>query len=94
VAADILVAPHHGSLTSSTWPFIQAINPQYVVFSTGYMNRFGFPKEEIVQRYQIHGAKTFNTANCGRVAFSLTKEATSINCYRNEKRGFIYKINS
>lgn len=49
--ANILVAPHHGSLTSSSEGFIRAVNPQYVLFPVGYRNRYGFPKPAIVERY-------------------------------------------
>jgi competence protein ComEC len=49
--ADVLVAPHHGSKTSSTQEFIEAVGAEQVIFTVGYRNRFGHPKEEVVQRY-------------------------------------------
>jgi competence protein ComEC len=49
--ADVVVAPHHGSKTSSTQEFIEAVGADYVIFTVGYRNRFGHPKEEVVQRY-------------------------------------------
>ena len=92
LGADILIAPHHGSLTSSSWPFIKAVQPKYVVFSAGYLNRFHFPKDEIVQRYQVNGAKTLNTATCGMIGFALTKDNITVNCYRDEQHGIDYKV--
>ncbi|MFT4942078.1 MAG: competence protein ComEC [Paraglaciecola sp.] len=50
--ADILLAPHHGSNTSSSDIFINQVRPEYVVFSQGYMNRWGFPKEQVLERYE------------------------------------------
>jgi competence protein ComEC len=48
----LLIAPHHGSRTSSSDLFLDAVQPEAVAFTAGYRNRFGHPKEEIVARYQ------------------------------------------
>ena len=48
LASDVLAAPHHGSNTSSTSPFIEAVAPSWAVFSVGYRNRWGFPAPEVV----------------------------------------------
>lgn len=71
LSATILVAPHHGSLTSSSPAFIAAVNPKNVLFAVGYRNRWGFPKPAIVQRYLDHGAKTWDTAHYGAITFHL-----------------------
>lgn len=68
----ILIAPHHGSKTSSTLPFVQKIKAQYVVFATGYLNRFQFPREEVVQRYASRGATIYDTAKTGAVMFRMS----------------------
>jgi len=52
VASEIVKAPHHGSRTSSTVAFIHAVSPQLVVASLGHHNRFKFPAEEVVRRYE------------------------------------------
>ena len=69
--ATILVAPHHGSASSSTISFIEAVYPRYVLFPTGYLNRFHFPNNKIVQRYKRLGAKQYNVAYEGAIAFKL-----------------------
>jgi competence protein ComEC len=69
--ADILVAPHHGSATSSSHAFVQAVRPSWVIFSTGYRNRYGFPRSEIVSRWQAAGAVTLNSAQTGAVEFHV-----------------------
>lgn len=71
LSAVILIAPHHGSKTSSTWPFAKAVRPQYVLFATGYRNRFHFPSAPIVQRYHILGAKELTTATSGAISFNI-----------------------
>jgi competence protein ComEC len=67
LAADILVAPHHGSRTSSTQAFVNAVDPEYVLFPAGYRSRFGFPKPDVLARYLETGAQTLDTATDGAV---------------------------
>lgn len=49
--ADVLLAAHHGSRTSSTAAFVDAVNPEVVIFSAGYANSYGHPRAEVVQRF-------------------------------------------
>ena len=48
LSSSVLIALHHGSLTSSAPKFIAAVMPEYVLFAIGYGNRFGFPKKDII----------------------------------------------
>lgn len=50
--SDVMTVPHHGSKTSSTPDFISAVAPSAVVFTAGYLNRFGHPKPVVVERYR------------------------------------------
>ena len=68
--ADYLVAPHHGSLTSSSKAFIAEVKPRYVLFPVGYLNRYGFPHKDVVQRYN-HIPK-YDTAHSGAVFVTLS----------------------
>jgi competence protein ComEC len=67
---DLLVAPHHGSRTSSSPGFIHWARPHSVVFSAGFRHHFGHPHPDIVARYRKAGAKLFNTADTGALEFS------------------------
>ncbi|MGI9293000.1 MAG: DNA internalization-related competence protein ComEC/Rec2 [Pseudomonadales bacterium] len=69
--ADILIVPHHGSKTSSTAKFIAAVQPRYAVVSSGYLNRFGHPHEDVVKRYEEEGVQLLNTALTGSISFIL-----------------------
>lgn len=71
LASRILVAPHHGSRTSSSMEFLGAVRPEYVLFPVGYLNRFGFPKGDVVKRYQSIDAKLYNSAQHGAICFKL-----------------------
>ena len=75
---DVLIAPHHGSSSSSTVAFIKAVDPSYVLFPVGYKNRFGFPKEEVVERYKKQGALRFDTANNGAITVLFYDESLPI----------------
>ncbi len=61
LASDVLVAPHHGSKTSSTEEFVQAVGAKQVIFTVGYLNRFKHPKPAIVQRYAENGAMIYRS---------------------------------
>ena len=75
LATDILVAPHHGSKTSSSIEFIKQTNPQYVLFPTGYRNRFHHPAKQIITRYQDQGRILLNTAETGAIHFSISPKS-------------------
>lgn len=65
----LLVAPHHGSKTSSSRPFIGMLKPQHVVFSAGYRHHFGHPHKDVVDRYKTLGSTLWNTASSGSISF-------------------------
>lgn len=65
LASTLLVSPHHGSRTSSTAPFVAAVKPAFVVHSAGFMNQWGFPRPEVVARYQ--GARQWVTGEAGAI---------------------------
>lgn len=71
--STILVAPHHGSRTSSGLSFIKAVDPKYVLFPVGYLNRYHFPNDRVVKRYKYINAELFDTANFGAIEFKITK---------------------
>ncbi len=69
---DVLIAPHHGSNSSSTSQFIKTTSPDYVVFATGYRNPYGFPDEKVVSRYKEFGSDLVNTASRGMITFKFS----------------------
>ena len=82
--SSVLVAPHHGSATSSTAAFVQAVQPKWVLFATGYRNRFGFPRPQVVARYAAAQARLRSTADCGAVEIVLDERRAepTVQCYR------------
>ncbi|MDI6789671.1 MAG: DNA internalization-related competence protein ComEC/Rec2 [Thermodesulfobacteriota bacterium] len=67
VKSDVLLTPHHGSNTSNTPDFIQAVAPDAVVFSVGQFNRFSFPHPAVVGRYMKTGRSIYRTDRDGAI---------------------------
>ncbi|UCG72150.1 MAG: DNA internalization-related competence protein ComEC/Rec2 [Chromatiales bacterium] len=68
---DLVVAPHHGSATSSSASFVTRSRPRYVVFTAGYRNRWGFPRPDVAARWRRTGACLLNTAHEGALLFDM-----------------------
>ncbi len=67
--ADVLLAPHHGSGTSSTPAFLAAVSPSLAIFQVGYRNRYRHPKQEVVERYRDMGIARLRTDEEGAIMF-------------------------
>jgi competence protein ComEC len=67
---DLVLAPHHGSRSSSGAALVAATRPRFVVFSAGYLNRWGFPAQQVVRRWSEAGACLLDTAMHGAMVFS------------------------
>ncbi|MFZ1546035.1 MAG: ComEC/Rec2 family competence protein, partial [Candidatus Nitrotoga sp.] len=80
--ATLLVVPHHGSKTSSVNAFVTAIHPRYAVFTVGYRNRFGHPKEEIVERYRAIGSELLRSDKDGAIMVEMDTQHISVERYR------------
>lgn len=65
--ADVVLVPHHGSGGSSSAPWVAAVAPRLAVVSAGHRNRFGHPRQDVVQRWQAQGAEVLATADSGAI---------------------------
>jgi len=70
----VLFVPHHGSKTSSSTDFIATVRPLASIATASLGNRFGFPRDEIRQRYIDAGSKFWSTGECGAVRILLTAD--------------------
>lgn len=73
VPESVVLAPHHGSRSSSSHALIDATRPSYVVYSAGWANRYGFPAAEVAQRWASAGVDALNTAHHGTLTFRFTR---------------------
>ncbi len=65
--AEIIKVPHHGSKTSSSAEFLDAVRPQYAIFSLGQRNRYRFPSAVVVKRYRERGCRILRTDRLGAI---------------------------
>jgi competence protein ComEC len=87
--ADILVVPHHGSKTSSSWEFLEQVQPKFALVPAGYKNQYGHPKELILARYAELGSQIYNTAVDGAISFHLLAgEGLDPDCFRKQRHWF------
>jgi competence protein ComEC len=86
--ATLLVAPHHGSKSSSSEPFIAAVAPRYVVFTSGYRSRFHHPAPEVQQRYAAHGAEAMRSDEDGAILIEMDARGLQVERYRKTHRRY------
>jgi competence protein ComEC len=84
LAADVLLVPHHGSKTSSTQKFIEAVSPQAAIIPVGYRSRFGHPKPEVVARYDAAGIPLWRTDRDGAIELRLSATEMRLSGWRAE----------
>lgn len=82
LAADVLVAPHHGSKTSSTPAFVAAVQPAHVLLPVGYRNRYRHPHPSVVQRYHDLGAALHDSPASGAIEFRFDAQGIHHADYR------------
>jgi len=85
---SLLVAPHHGSKSSSSYEFVAATLPDHVVFTAGYRNRFGHPRDEVLQRYADSGAELLRSDEDGAILVEMGAENMKVERYRRTHRRY------
>ena len=87
VKADWLLVPHHGSKTSSSPPFLDAVQPGTALVQASYRNRFGHPAAEVLQRYQERGIRVLDSPRCGAATWASSQPGT-VGCERDTGRRY------
>ncbi|MFZ5485608.1 MAG: ComEC/Rec2 family competence protein, partial [Pseudomonadota bacterium] len=87
VAADWLLAAHHGSKSSSGAAFLDAVHPRTVMVQAGYRNRYGHPAPEVLARYVERHIRVVESTRCG--AASWTSAAPDeVRCERTQRQHY------
>ena len=86
----MLIVPHHGSRTSSSSPFLEAVAPRIAVFQAGYRNRFGHPAAEVMARYVALGVDVHVSPDCGAWWWGAGA-APQGDCYRDLARRYWHR---
>jgi competence protein ComEC len=85
LGTDVLLVPHHGSRTSSSSEFIQAVAPRWAVVPAGYRNRFGHPNREVLERYRAAGVQVLRTDLDGAVSVRLAPASIEVETERRRR---------
>ena len=88
LAADVLQVPHHGSRTSSTQAFLEAVGASEAVIPVGYRNRFGHPTQEVLDRLAAQGMRVWRTDRDGAINIRLGAAGVEISAWRQAHRRY------
>jgi competence protein ComEC len=80
--SDVMIVPHHGSKTSSTVGFLDAVSPQLSIAGTGYLNRFGHPNSVVLDRYEQINSEFLQSDKDGAVVLTFNQNDHQINFQR------------
>lgn len=86
--ADVLVVPHHGSKTSSTEEFLNAVRPAYALFPFGYRNPYRHPHPSVAQRYAEHRIAALDSVHQGAIEIKFNTRGMSVSGYRQMHRRY------
>ena len=82
LASDVLVVPHHGSKTSSTPEFLDAVGPATAIVAAGYRNRFRHPAPEVLERYRARGIRILRTDEAGAITVRIGANSSEVEAWR------------
>jgi len=80
--SDILLAPHHGSKSSCSAAFLEAVSPEACIISSGKDNPFGFPSQEILRRLRGAGCRILRMDEIGAIEVTTGQEGFQIKSFR------------
>jgi competence protein ComEC len=86
--STILLAPHHGSKTSSSYAFLTQVNPKLILISAGHLNRFHFPHAPVLERYQQLKLPWLNTAEQGAISVQMSPDTFQVSTERQLRRRY------
>ncbi len=89
--SDLLLVPHHGSLSSSSVAFLQAVAPDIAIASTGRYTPWQLPHPEIIERYQQQNIAWFETRTAGQISVIFSEQGIKITRYRQELSPYWYR---
>lgn len=88
--ATVMLAPHHGSQTSSSPVLLNTLQPRWVLVQSGYRNRFGHPASVVLERYAQRGIPWVNSPECGAATWR-SSEPDAVACQRDAARRYWQK---
>jgi competence protein ComEC len=89
--SEVMLVPHHGSRTSSTAAWLDAVQPRMAWVQAGYRNRFGHPAADVMARYQARHIQVLETARCGAIQWSSAQPEKTV-CERMKRRRYWHHV--
>ena len=89
--ADVLLVPHHGSKTSSSELFLDAVQPRQAWVQAGYRNRFGHPASPVLVRYDVRGIRLIDTPHCGAASWQ-SWQPDRVQCAREVQKRYWHHL--
>lgn len=86
--AEALLVPHHGSMTSSSPAFLDAVRPQVALLSVGHLNRYGQPAPAVLARYAARGIRLYDTRRMGAIRIRVDPAGFDVTGYREQVRRY------
>lgn len=88
LASEVVVAPHHGSKSSSSQGFVQTVAAEHVIHSVGMLNRYRHPHPDVWARWDAAGARNWRTDGQGAIRVDIDEEGVRISSWREKKRRY------
>jgi competence protein ComEC len=85
--ATVLLAPHHGSNTSSSPVLLNTLRPRWVLVQAGYRNAYKHPAPAVLDRYRQRGLRWVTSADCGAATWR-SAEPDAVQCQREAQRRY------
>jgi competence protein ComEC len=89
--SNVLLVPHHGSKTSSSDGFLDAVAPRIALVQAGYRNRFGHPAPSVVGRYAQRQVRVFDSPHCGAATWN-SAQPDQVRCQRETNRRYWHHL--
>ena len=86
ISATVLKSPHHGSESSSSYPFLREVMPEIIVISVGEDNSYGHPHQEVLDRYSDLGAVVYRTDINGHIVIKTDGENLTVEPRKEKKQ--------
>ncbi|KTF18184.1 DNA internalization-related competence protein ComEC/Rec2 [Pseudoalteromonas sp. H105] len=87
--STVLMSPHHGSKTSSSKAFIEAVSPEVVIHSAAFQGQWNLPHKEVVERYKVINAEQYSTGEYGQIIVSFYQDSYEIDSARAQSAWFL-----
>jgi len=86
--SDVLLVPHHGSLTSSSPAFLDRVQARIAIVQAGHLNRFGHPRPQVLQRFVERGTAVWRTDQHGAISLDISHAGVTTRAWRQTHRRY------